>query len=117
MTAVQQGALAAPQITDRHHLVSTLAEALDRHVQRLQIDARIERGVVGSAEEPRALQPDPDRSASPAVRQARFVRFQTVIDLGAAVTVTMPSRTWRDLGQHGDPMVTGARLSGAADSQ
>jgi transposase len=41
----RQGAPAARQITDRHHLVTNLAEALERDVQRLQIEARTERGV------------------------------------------------------------------------
>ena len=40
----RQGAPAAQQITDRYHLVSNLAEALERDVQRLQIEARAERG-------------------------------------------------------------------------
>ena len=36
----RQGAPAAQQITDRHYLVSNLAEALERDVQRLPIEAR-----------------------------------------------------------------------------
>jgi len=36
----RQGAPSAVQITDRHHLVSNLAEAMEHDLQQLQIDAR-----------------------------------------------------------------------------
>jgi transposase len=78
----RQGAPAAQQITDRYHLVSNLAEALERDVQRLQIDARAERSVVRSANEPRALRPTLIEARRQRCRQARLERFQTVIDLG-----------------------------------
>ncbi len=78
----RQGAPAALQITDRHHLVTNLAEALERDVQRLQIEARTERGVAPSADEPRALQPTLIEARRQRCRQARFERFQTVLDLG-----------------------------------
>ena len=78
----RQGAPAARQITDRYHLVSNLAEALERDVQRLQIEARVEPGVSQSADEPRALQPTLIEGRRQRCRQARFERFQTVIELG-----------------------------------
>src|SRR3984893_8213807 len=78
----RQGAPAAQQITDRYHLVSNLAEALERDVQRLQIEARAERGVARSANEPRALRPTLIEARRQRCRQARLERFQTVIELG-----------------------------------
>ena len=68
--------------TDRYHLVSNRAEALDRYVQRLQIEARVEPGVSQSADEPRVLQPTLIEARRQRCRQARFHRFQTVIELG-----------------------------------
>lgn len=78
----RQGAPSAQQITDRYHLVSNLAEALERDVQRLQIEARAEMGEARSADEPRALQPTLIEARRQRCRQARFERFQTVMDLG-----------------------------------
>src|ERR1700704_3391105 len=68
----RQGAPAAQQITDRYHLVSNLAEALERDVQRLQIAARVEPGVSQSVDEPRALQPTLIEARRQRCRQARF---------------------------------------------
>jgi len=62
--------------------VSNLAEALERDVQRLQIEARAERGVARSANEPRTLQPTLIEARRQRCRQARLERFQTVIELG-----------------------------------
>ena len=78
----RQGAPAAQQITDRYHLVSNLAEALERDVQRLQIEARAERRVARITDEPRALRPTLIEARRQRCRQARLERFQTVIDLG-----------------------------------
>lgn len=78
----RQGAPAARQITDRHHLVTNLAEALERDVQRLQMEARTERSAAPSADEPRALPPTLIEARRQRCRQARFERFQTVLDLG-----------------------------------
>jgi transposase len=78
----RQGAPAAQQITDRYHLVSNLAEAIERDVQRLQIEARVERGIARSADKPPTLQPTLIEARRQRCRQARLERFQTVIDLG-----------------------------------
>lgn len=78
----RQGAPAAQQITDRYHLVSNLAEALERDVQRLQSEVRAEMGDARSADESRALQPTLIEARRQRCRRARLERYQAVIDLG-----------------------------------
>jgi transposase len=113
----RQGAPAAQQITDRHHSVSNLAEALERDLQRLQIGARAKQRVAARIEKPPAFQPTLIEARRQRCRQARMDRFQTVIDLGAVDTVTTPSRNSSRSQLARCPMVTSPRLPGAADSQ
>ena len=77
----RRGAPSAQQITDRYHLVSNLAEALEHDVQRLQVDARGELAETPRADAPRAPRLTLIEARRQRCRQARLQRYQAVIDL------------------------------------
>jgi transposase len=90
----RQGAPSARQITDRYHLVSNLAEAVERDIQRLQLDGRAELADATSADEPRAPQLTLIEARRERCRQARYERYQAVIDLGRrGLTTPLPIRS------------------------
>jgi hypothetical protein len=62
--------------------VSNLAEALERDLQRLQIEARAEARVTPIIDKPPTLRPTLIEARRQRCRQARLDRFQTVIGLG-----------------------------------
>jgi transposase len=81
----RQGAPEAAQVTDRYHLVSNLAEALERDVQRLQLEARTEIAKANKAvvcEKKRTRKPTLVEARRQRCRQQRYERYQTVIGLG-----------------------------------
>jgi transposase len=77
----RQGASSAVQITDRYHLVSNLSEAVERDVQQLQIDARMQ---LAQSE---VREPSPTNRLTliearrQRCRQARYQRYTTVHEL------------------------------------
>ena len=110
----------AAQITDRYHLVSNLAEAVERDVQQLQTQARAalaehrnasDRGTTGK--KLTLVQARYQRS-----RQARYEKYMAVVELRrqGLTQVQIGGRVGLDPGDR-RPVAGGEVLSGAARSQ
>ena len=78
----RQAAPAAAQVADRYHLVSNLTEALERDVQRLQIDARAKIAKQKASDEKPGKRLTLVEARRLRCRQARYERYQTVKELG-----------------------------------
>jgi transposase len=76
----REGAPWAVQINDRYHLLSNLAEALEREVQQLQVQAREE--LAGNAEAKRSGRATLIEARRQRCRQARYEKYLAVVKLG-----------------------------------
>jgi transposase len=77
----RQGAPTAVQITDRYHLVSNLSEAVERDIQQLQIDARMQLAQSETGEPGKTSKLTLIEARRQRCRQARYQRYLTVHEL------------------------------------
>jgi transposase len=78
----RQGAPAAVQIMDRYHLMSNLSEAIERDIQQLQGRARAGLAEQASRKNRKRKKLTLIQARRQRSRQARFERYQAVIELG-----------------------------------
>jgi hypothetical protein len=76
----REGAPSAVQINDRYHLMSNLAEAVEREVQQLQVQARAE--LAGNVEAKRSGRATLIEARRQRCRQARYEKYLAVVELG-----------------------------------
>ena len=76
----REGAPLAVQINDRYHLMSNLAEAVEREVQQLQVQARAE--LAGNVEAKRSGRATLIEARRQRCRQARYEKYLAVVELG-----------------------------------
>jgi transposase len=76
----REGAPSAVQINDRYHLMSNLAEAVEREVQQLQVQARAE--LAGSVEAKGSGRATLIEARRQRCRQARYEKYLAVVELG-----------------------------------
>src|ERR1700720_2422022 len=76
----REGAPSAVQINDRYHLISNLAEAVEREVQQLQVRARAE--LAGDVEAKRSGRATLIEARRQRCRQARYEKYLAVVELG-----------------------------------
>ena len=76
----REGAPSAAQINDRYHLMSNLAEAVEREVQQLQVQARAE--LAGNVEAKRSGRATLIEARRQRCRQARYEKYLAVVELG-----------------------------------
>src|SRR5215467_1295580 len=77
-----QGAPAAVQITDRYHLMSNLVEAVERDIQQLQGKARAALAKQATTERRKGKKLTLIEARRQRCRQARYERYQAVVELG-----------------------------------
>jgi transposase len=80
LRAGREGAPSAVQINDRYHLMSNLAEAVEREVQQLQVQARAE--LAGNVDTKRSGRATLIEARRQRCRRARYEKYLAVVEMG-----------------------------------